>query len=206
MPNHFAFIHIVLLYHRKRHPMRYRHIFRQSLAYLIPELTVCVTAKKVRCRRDSLQHFSIFITPRCLNRKQQRFRSFFRHFACRVPHRVIHSITIPHAVWPHFCKFKQPIQRTLCIAFCRVPIVVIVCIITQSGNSLFQHRDAFSSRLAVDRTNSFFPEHIITPIELSIIPCDVAHQFFCSTHNSHAACNKMYAIRFKRFMRYRVTK
>lgn len=73
--------------------MRHRHIFRQSLAYLIPELTVCVTAKKVRCRRDSLQHFSIFITPRCLSRKQQRLRSFSWLFACWMPEGVSHFYT-----------------------------------------------------------------------------------------------------------------
>lgn len=67
--------------------------FRQSLAYLIPELTVCVTAKKVRCRRDSLQHFSIFITPRCLSRKQQRLRSFSWLFACWMPEGVSHFYT-----------------------------------------------------------------------------------------------------------------
>lgn len=70
--------------------MRHRHIFRQSLAYLIPELTVCVTAKKVRCRRESLQHFSILITPRFLGRKQQRLRPLSWRFACRMPKCVSH--------------------------------------------------------------------------------------------------------------------
>ena len=82
---------LITSYHRKRHPMRHRHIFRQSLAYLIPELTVCVTAQKVRCWRDSLQHFSIFITPRCLGRKQQKVRSLSWRFACWIPECVSHA-------------------------------------------------------------------------------------------------------------------
>lgn len=87
------FIHNITSYHRKRHPMRHRHIFRQSLAYLVPELTVCITAKKVRCRRDSLQHFSIFIIPRCLSRKQQRLRPLSWLLACRMPKCVSHCCT-----------------------------------------------------------------------------------------------------------------
>ena len=95
----FAYCQTTLLsipttsYHRKRHPMRHRHTFRQSLTYLIPELTVCVTAEKVRCRRESLQHFSIFITPRRLSCKQQRICSLSWRFACRMPKCVSHCYT-----------------------------------------------------------------------------------------------------------------
>ena len=84
------FIHNITSYHRKRHPMRHSHTFRKSLAYLIPELTVCVTAKKVRCRRKALQHFSITVTPRFLSCKQQRLRPFSWRFACWMPERVSH--------------------------------------------------------------------------------------------------------------------
>lgn len=74
------------------HPMCDRHVIRQSLAYLVPELTVCVTAEKVRCWRDSLQHFSIFIMPRCLSRKQQRLRPLSWRFACWMPNGVTHNL------------------------------------------------------------------------------------------------------------------
>lgn len=73
--------------------MRHCHIFRQSFTYLIPELTICVTAKKVRCWRNSLQQFSIFITPRCLSCKQQRLRPLSWRFACWMPKCVNHFYT-----------------------------------------------------------------------------------------------------------------